>query len=339
MRIPAIGVICGAVLAVGLGGCGTREYVSSSSALRYLSLTTGGERYHYALYVPQRDGRGPVMPLVVVLHGCTMTAGQMAVASEFDALASRDKFVVLYPDVDATDALYGRCWKGIWDPAAEGRGRGDAGAIAEMTHATVSRWRINRTRIYAIGISAGAFEAAILGVDYPDVYAAIGLHSGAAYGGGEVGCLVSGESPAPTDALARAAVAAMGSRARIVPVIVIHGAQDGRIPLRCGLEALRQWLATDHLVAIREHVSGASSTSPSVIHAAVPGGHHYTVVSYSDRRRCVIAQMWTIDGMGHFWSGGSSKLPRYSDPKGPSAAGASWRFFSRWHLSGRSADC
>jgi poly(3-hydroxybutyrate) depolymerase len=210
-----------------------------------------------------------------------------------------------------------------------------------MTRAVMARWQINRARVYVIGISAGAFETAILGADYPDLYAAIGIHSGAAYLGGAQGCLAENESPTETEVLARAALAAMGVRARVVPVIVFHGDQDGRIPSRCGRQALRQWLGTDSLVLQRERRAALPRTPTGVSRATVPGGHAYTVLSYADRSGCVVAQFWTVHGMGHYWSGGSADAAsaRYSDPRGPSAAAASWAFFSRWRISGPTGPC
>jgi hypothetical protein len=59
----------------------------------------------------------------------------MAAATQFDVLAERDRFIVLYPDVDGVDASsYRHCWKGIWAPALEGRGVGDAGGIASARY-------------------------------------------------------------------------------------------------------------------------------------------------------------------------------------------------------------
>ena len=292
------------------------------------------------VYVPAGYRGSSAVALVVVLHGCNTTADQQTAASGYAALAERHRFVVLYPDVDPVDEANGRCWKGIWDSGAEGRGRGDAGAIADMTRAVMARWHVDRTRVYAIGISAGAFETSILGADYPDLYAAVGVHSGAAYMGGASACLVANQSPASTDALARAALAAMGPRARVLPVIVFHGDQDTTIPYECGQQTIAQWLRTDDLILQHEHRAGIPST-PTVSRAVVPRGHSYTVASYTDRLGCPVAQLWTIHGMGHYWSGGSADpaSARYSDPRGPSAAVASWAFFSHWRLSGAVASC
>jgi poly(hydroxyalkanoate) depolymerase family esterase len=295
--------------------------------------------YPYAVYVPPSLRADSAAPLVVVLHGCATTADQMAAASQYDALAERDRFIVLYPDVDALDAdTYGRCWRGIWAPDLEGRGVGDAGAIADMTRTVIRRWHADPGRVYAIGISAGGFETAILAAYYPDLYAAIGIHSGAPYMGAEPGCLPAG---ANTAELAGGALDAMGPRARVMPVVVIHGDADPAVPYLCGQQAIAQWLRVDNLVLRREHHPGVPGSPAGSRNAVVPGGHGYTVLSYADGSGCVVGQLWTIHGMGHYWSGGSADpaSARYSDPRGPSAAAASWAFFSRWGLSGPLRPC
>lgn len=298
-----------------------------------------GDTYHYLVFVPASYRAASKVPLVVVLHGCQTTASQQAVASGYGAIAEQRRFLVLYPEVDQVDQARGGCWKGIWEPAEEGRDRGDAGAIASMTATVMRTLRIDPTRVYVIGISAGAFESAILGADYPDLYAAIGIHSGAAYSGGGPGCLTAGVSASTTAALAHAALAAMGRHARMMPVIVLHGDQDQVIPYRCGEQALRQWLGTDQLVAERQDGS-APPVGPATVRAGVvAGGHTYTVASYPDQQGCTLAQLWTIHGMGHAWSGGSHdpSVAPYTDPRGPSAAAASSSFFLQWKLSrGRS---
>jgi poly(hydroxyalkanoate) depolymerase family esterase len=315
------------------------------------SVTEHGDVYPFAVYVPSIPPAGSAAPLVVVLHGCATTADQMAAATRFDVLAERDRFIVLYPDVDGVDASsYGRCWKGIWAPDLEGRGVGDAGAIADMAHGVMRRWHADPGRVYAIGISSGGYETSILGAFYPDVFAAIGVHSGAPYLGAQPGCLPAG---AGMGALADDALGAMGPRARVVPVIVIHGDVDPSVPYRCGEQVIAQWLGADDVVLGHEHRRGVAGPAASVRDSAVAGmaasvrdsavagGHRYTVRSYVDGPGCVVAELLTVHGMGHYWSGGSADIgsARYSDPRGPSAAAAAWAFFSRWGLSGPLGGC
>jgi poly(hydroxyalkanoate) depolymerase family esterase len=336
VTLAACGAAVAAAIAVALA---SQSSAPGASRYQHGSLAAGGGIYHYAVYVPAGYQGASVVPLVVVLHGCNTTADQQAAAGRYNAMAGRHRFVVLYPDVDAVDEAHGRCWRGIWDPGSEGRGRGDADAIADMTRAVIARWHIDRTRVYAIGISAGGFETSILGADYPDLYAAIGVHSGAPYMGGP-GCLAASQSPADTGALAHAALAAMGPRARVMPVIVFHGDEDPTVPYRCGQQTVAQWLLTDDLILQREGHAALPAT-PTISQAAVVGGHAYAVASYTDRLGCPVAQLWTIHGMGHYWSGGSADpaSARYSDPRGPSAAMGSWAFFSRWRLSRPLAGC
>ncbi len=107
--------------------------------------------------------------------------------------------------------------------------------------------------------------------------------------GGQPGCVAANQSPADTDALARAALAAMGARARVMPVIVFHGDDDHTIPYRCGQQTLAQWLRNDDLILQQARRSSLRSTP--TMQAVVPGGHAYTVASDTDRFGCPAAQL------------------------------------------------
>ena len=322
------------VLSTGGGSGLDRIYV-------WKQLRVGGRAYRVLAYVPARAGVAYRAPLVVVLHGCAMTAEQEALASDFAPVADRGRFIVIYPEVDAADVAYAGCWKAIWDPAAESRGHGDAAAIVAITRAAMSTWRVDPSRVYVIGISAGAFESATLGATYPDVYAAIGIHSGAAYHGGAERCLPAALPPSTTDHAARAALAAMGDHARVVPVIVLHGDRDETIPPRCGAQAVQQWLETDKLVLRRSYRVARSMSRVLVHHPAADGQQAYSVVSYRIGASCPLVQYWVIHGMGHAWAGGSSDraVAQFADPSGPSAAAAAWNFFSQWALNRGATTC
>jgi lysophospholipase L1-like esterase len=204
-------------------------------------------------------------------------------------------------------------------------------------------WPIAADRVYAIGMSSGAFETSILGAEFPDLYAAIGIHSGAAFKRGMVGCLETGYVPLlSTATLAREAYAAEGPRARVMPVILFHGDADTTIPYQCGQQALAQWLDTDNSVLSAAPGTPIDTTPSSTVNGTVSGGHAYTVDTYTDAAGCAIAQLWTVHGMNHFWSGGSGDpaSARFTDPKGPSAAAASWAFFAARRMSiGAASSC
>src|ERR1019366_2089511 len=279
-----------------------------------------GAGYGYTGYLPPGLAAGRAVPLLVVLHGCGATADQIAAASQYDALAGRARFIVLYPDVSTLDVVHERCWRGMWAPDMEGRGKGDAGAI---------------------GVSSGAFEAAALALYYPDRFAAIGMLSGATYIGGQLACLPAGAGTASTGTLALAALSEMGSRARVMPVTVMHGDADTTIPYQCAPQTISLWLSINDLILRRGRLPAIPGSPADVHRGLVPGGHAYSVLSYADASGCVIAQLRTIRAMGHFWSGGSAgpASALYSDPRGPGSATASWTFFTHWTLSGPRRPC
>jgi poly(hydroxyalkanoate) depolymerase family esterase len=311
------------VLALVLAGCGQH---SAPRSLVHGHVTVDGRTYSYAVHVPAGLTAG--QPLLVVLHGCRTTADQQAAVSRYSP-----QLLVLYPDVDAADARASNCWRAAWTPQSERRGRGDAGAIAAMTRMAIRRFAADRNRVYVIGMSAGGFETSILGAAYPDLFAAIAIHSGVAYM--DTTCPATGDQQETIAALAGAALVAMGPRARVVPTLVIHGDRDNSVSYACGLEALAQWIETNDSVLVGAHRPPLPDV-PRIRLDTVPHGHGYTVADYPDAAGCPVAELVTVDGMGHAWSGGSSakRLRRYSDPRGPSAAALSWAFFSRWRRGG-----
>jgi poly(hydroxyalkanoate) depolymerase family esterase len=320
----AIAVACAAPAAASAA-----PYSLGPGMWSYGTYDSSGDPYGYAMYVPSTYTPGSAVPLVVAIHGCGMSPDDMALATGWNDLAEQHDFIVLYPDVDAADTAHQGCWKGYWDPGAEGRGSGDAAAIAGLTRTVMATWKVDPQRVYAIGLSSGAMEASILGASYPDLYAAIGIHSGTAYMGSTTGCFYGSDAPIDdTDTLASDAYAEMGPRARVVPVIVFHGDADESVEYRCGQQALTQALDTDNLVLGGENLPSISTQPADVVNGAVSGGLSYTVNSYAGASGCV-AQFWTIHGLGHLWSGGPADYAYVgeNDPDGPDAASAAWAFF------------
>lgn len=307
-----------------------------------LTWGTGDNAHRYLVYTP--DGFTPKqqLPLVVMLHGCQTSAYQQMKANRYNQLADRRGFVVAYPDIDSTEAAQPgplrNCWQ-YWNPANWQRGAADGAAVAGITRAVVSRWHIDSQRVYLMGMSAGAFLTADMAATYPDLYAAVGENAGGAYQDFE--CTFQSTATLPVTTSAKNAYDAMGSHARIVPKIVIGGDADQGIPPHCANKALAQSLRTNNLVIDHHQTTPISLTPARVQRKQVPGGYAYTVSTYVDQHRCTIGQRYLVHGMNHFWSGGSAnpKWADFTDPKGPSAAVASWQFFSHFTLANTARSC
>lgn len=318
--------------------CAPAAHAGTVEEYEYASATG---TVHYRVFTPAGYDAARPVPLVVFTHGCNTTAAQQEAASAYDPVAEREGFVVMYPDDDDSNHPL-QCWR-FYDGAGNHRDAGDVATIAGMTRAVMKQRSIDPERVYEVAMSSGALITSDLAAAYPDLYAAIGLMAGSPYGSPDA-CL-SGLHGAPAGGdpaqLATAALAEMGKRARVVPVIVLHGDQDNTVSPACGDQAAQQWLRTANLILGGEQETPLALAPAATRSATVPGGHPYDVRTYRQPSGCVIAEHWVIHGMDHFWSGGTSDpvYAAFTDPGGPSAAEASWAFFSRFTRSGTGEPC
>jgi len=260
-------------------------------------------------------------PLVVMLHGCTQTAEAFADATQMDALAETEGFVVAYPEQSA-NTIPTKCFR-WYEPAHQAREAGEPKELADATQEIVAAHGVDAERVYVAGISAGAAMAVILGATYPDRFTAIGVVAGIEYRGatsaGEAyGTTMSG-GPDP-DQQGALAFTQMGSRARAVPTFVVHGTSDGVVAKVNGDQVTAQWLKTNTLAL------GPGTIAPVITQTGSAGYPFTRFVHRSKANGASIIEQYVVDGLGHAWPGGKDG-GSYSDKQGPSASALAWGFF------------
>jgi poly(hydroxyalkanoate) depolymerase family esterase len=283
---------------------------------------TGSEgALHYQLYVPSTYQAGTPLPLVVALHGCTMTADQFRLLTRWDALAEAKGFIVVLPQQDAGANTF-KCWNFFQDGSMH-RSAGDPARIAAVTSLIENTYNVDPHRVYVTGLSAGGAMASVMGATYPDYFAAIGVGSGCEYAA-TAAC--AGYKSADPAQAGRQAYKEMGPRARPIPFIAFQGDADTAVPPANADQLVQQWLLTDDL-ADDGAANGSVATTPAKTSPGfAAGGHLYTVRTYDDNHKAELANYWLVRGMKHAWSGGDPSQP-YSDPSGPDETAAMYAFF------------
>jgi poly(hydroxyalkanoate) depolymerase family esterase len=282
----------------------------------------------YRVYIPIGLRRTTKAPLLMALHGCGQGGLDFAVSTRFSELADKHKFLVVYPEQSATQNAQ-KCWN--WFRVAhQFRSQGEpailAGIVRRVTQETTA-WRVDPERVYVAGISAGGAMSVVLAATYPELFAAVGVHSAPPYRSASgpanaFAAMQGGAMPPPVEAPAREPMP---------PMIVFHGTVDGTVRSVNAQRIAEQWLhyydhdASRHVD--RKPVGRPRTATTNPARPASPRsrrGYQVTRWSVSGRR---VLEVWIVDGLGHAWSGGSPK-GSYSDSRGPRASTEMWKFFS-----------
>ena len=261
----------------------------------------------YKVYVPASYEANATRrhPLLVMLHGCTQSPDDFAAGTRMNALAEQHGLLVAYP-AQSANANGSKCWN-WFRPQDQVRGKGEPALIAGIAAQLASEYRVDPARVYVAGLSAGAAMAVVLGRTYPEVFAAVGVHSGlpyrAAHDVGSAFAAMKGSAARTTTADA------------LVPTIVFHGDRDHTVAVANGTAVIAQ---VGH--------AGVAVTRTRQETGTAVGGRSYTRTDYSDASGRVVVEDWRVHGGGHAWMGGSAN-GTYTDPQGPDASAEMLRFF------------
>jgi len=274
-----------------------------------VAMAPSGVR-RYQLYRPPGVAFHEKLPLMVMLHGCHQNAKAFAESTRMNALAARERFLVLYPEQDRRANGQG-CWN--WYETRSGLALAEARIVMAAVQQVTLLYQVDRDRVALAGLSAGASMAALLAMTYPERFRAVAMHSGVPPGAASstataLRAMHRGHRPA--------ALPEGTDTTRWPPLIVIHGDADRVVSSRNAASTAEFWA---------EAAGGASPAAPRRVQRGQR--HAMTVTDYKLRGR-TRASLCEVGSLGHAWSGGAAKRP-FSDPHGPDASRLLWAFVSR----------
>ena len=285
------------------------------------------KRRAFVVYLPAGWSKDVRAPLIVLCHGCKQTPEEFAKGSRITELADRLGCLVLMPRQTKWVNPW-RCWN--WFDPAMLTGGGEAEIVAAHVRFVRQRYRADSRRVMAVGISAGAALAAVLGLRHPRYVRAVVTHSGVASG-------AASSAIAAHDVMLRGPqvdVDAIGTEARSkargalpIPLLTIHGENDTVVSPANSIALVRQYL----------HFNGHSAVRADAVAPAVLPAPDSTVTVTTAEGRDVTTREWRIDGrlvvryiaiagLGHAWSGGDEALA-FNDAHAPDASRLAEEFF------------
>ncbi|RXF69215.1 extracellular catalytic domain type 1 short-chain-length polyhydroxyalkanoate depolymerase [Hansschlegelia zhihuaiae] len=261
----------------------------------------------YKLYVPASAAVRP-RGLVIMLHGCTQNSNDFALGTGMNEVAEARGFAVAYPGQTRSDNP-SSCWN-WFEPKDQRRGAGEPAILAGLTQEIVAEFGIDPAQVFIAGLSAGGAMAAVMAETYPELYAAVGVHSGLPTNAAKD--VVSAFATMRGDP--KATHPKRGGR-RAVRAIVFQGSADKTVH-PSNAERIMDAATPDAATVFTRKVAGLS------------GRRGATITVVSDPAGETVAERWLVDDAGHAWSGGRAG-GTYVDPNGPDASAEMMRFFLR----------
>ena len=263
----------------------------------------------YRLFVPAGYHASRPAPLVVMLHGCTQDPDDFARGTRFNEHAQAAGAIVAWPEQPAASQVQ-KCWT-WYDAAHQGAGAGEPALLAALTREVMRGHAVDPARVFIAGVSAGGAMAVNAAASYPQLFAAVGVHSGFPYRAvADVGTALAAMRSGPPNPetlveTARAVLQASGRAS--LPMIVFHGAADAVVNPENGRRLASQWAVA----------AGAKDFLRS---ETTHGGLTVTMDRWGP-----FAELWVVEGLGHAWSGGAAE-GTYTDARGPDASAEILRF-------------
>ncbi len=266
----------------------------------------------WRLYVPSGSSDSP-RSLLVLLHGCTQDADDIARGTRAEVFAERANMLVLTPQQPLA-AHPQKCWN-WYAPAHQSRDSGEVAFLASLVQEIVQSRGVDAARVHVAGMSAGGAMAQLLVTAYPERFASLTVASGVPVGAASnVPDALRAMREGPVDGTVshQVVLGRMGERARAIPLFVLHGETDAVVSPKNAYALELQWRGVLSQLGV--------TVTPTA-------DDERGVTSYRDATGKLWFRSWRIADVGHAWSGGDS-TGTYVDAQGPDATAALFAFLA-----------
>ncbi len=276
------------------------------------SIAVGGRRRTYLTYVPRGLPKGA--PLVVVMHGSGESGAQIRIETGygFDRLADRQGFAVVYPN--GFEGYWNAC-NIVGDYSANRLNIDDVGFLTAMADRLIAEIGIDRSRVFATGISRGGHMAFRLALEAPSRFRAVAA--------------VAANVPAPENFKCRPPAQGTSS------VMIMNGTNDPLNPFDGGEVKLFGFIRRGTVLSSRGSAEyfarlNAISGQPVTRDVGVADGVRVEQVLWGRAAKTEV-ELVAIHGGGHVMPQPYWRAPRLlgPTPKEPNGPAVIWAFFQR----------
>jgi poly(hydroxyalkanoate) depolymerase family esterase len=284
--------------------------VARGAQFLHRSFACSAGSRNYKLYVPASGGDQP-LALILMLHGCKQDPDDFAAGTKMNSLAEVHGLIVAYPQ-QGQNSNPSSCWN-WFSPADQMRDAGEPAILAGLTRDLMVEYGLDRKQVFVAGLSAGGAMAAVLGETYPELFSAIGVHSGLAYGSAN-DLLSAFVTMRGETTVSKSVVRATATGRQRLRTIVFQGSADQTVHPSNADRIFAS--ASAHAEADGERRDFSRSI----------GGRNVTRTIIAGSDGTSVAEYWLIDGAGHAWIGGNP-TGSFTDHRGPDASAEMVRFF------------
>ncbi len=286
---------------------------------------TGSQTRQYRVHLPPAYGLGNKLPVVMVLHGCDQNHEDVQQVSDFDRLADKHGFIVVYPFVTSYDTpRMDNCWA-FWSKHHNRSGAGEVEDLWRILSAVRSRFKADADRLHVAGLSSGASMAIALLVTRCDKIASGAEIAGLPYT--ESAMFLGHANPLykPTRHVVAAMEAEMGNKKRQVPLMIVHAKRDRFISVKAATKVRESWAESFAIDTSEPSWSKSGSTNGTAWE------HH----RYTDGTDGNAIETLLLDHNEHGWYGGQEGKYGFTDTLDVSEM--IWSFFASNRLNSASS--